>query len=324
MNERDILPADLEPDGLEPSVPATPDPVAPVAGVLVDRFITHLEVERGLSPNTIRAYASDLARYLEWSSRAGFDPLRLSHRQLRGYLAELDRARYARRTIARRLAAVRSFFAYLVTEGVVESDPSTVLSAPKQQRRLPRVVSDDALTALLDAPDRSTPAGVRDASLLELLYATGMRVSELTGLTMSSVDLAQGQVVVLGKGSKERILPIHPRAAALLHAYATEARPRLARPDSPSALFLSTRGRALSPEAVRRIINRRLQAAGSCAHVSPHALRHTFATHLLEAGADLRTVQELLGHIALSTTQIYTHVSMKRLQDVHRNAHPRG
>jgi integrase/recombinase XerD len=292
--------------------------------VLVDRFVTHLDVERGVSPHTVKAYASDLACYLEWAARAGVDPVRLTHRQLRGYLAELDAARYARRTIARRLASVRSFFAYLVTEDLVGSDPSTVLSAPKQTRRLPRVVPADALSALLDSPDLSTPAGLRDAAVLELLYATGIRVSELTGLRIDAVDLAQGQAIVMGKGSKERLVPIHRRAVQLLRDYLERARPHLARPDSADAVFLSTRGNALSPEAVRRIINRHLASAGSTAHVSPHALRHTFATHLIEAGADLRTVQELLGHVALSTTQIYTHVSMKRLQDVHRDAHPRG
>ena len=306
------------------SVPDAREEPLTEAALLVDRFVTHLAVERGLSPNTVRAYSADLARYLEWAARAGVDPLRLTHRQLRLYLAELDRARYARRTVARRLASVRSFFGYLVTEGVLESDPSSVLSAPKTSRRLPRAVPDEALQALLETPDTSTVTGLRDAALLELLYATGIRVSELTGMSTSSLDLGQGQVVVFGKGSKERIVPIHQRAARLLRGYLSDARPSLSRPDSPDALFLSTRGRALSPEAVRRIINRQLSTAGIAAHVSPHMLRHTFATHLLEGGADLRTVQELLGHIALSTTQIYTHVSMKRLQDVHRNAHPRG
>ncbi len=305
-----------------PVVDSSVDPSE--AGVLVDRFLVHLGVERGMSPNTLRAYSSDLARYLEWATRANVDPIRLNHRQLRLYLAELDRAGYARRTVARRLAAVRSFFTYLVTEGVVESDPSSVLTSPKQQRRLPRIVPDDALTALLNAPDRSTPTGMRDAALLELLYATGIRVSELTGLSVRSLDLTQGQIIVFGKGAKERIVPVHRHAVGLLREYLGEGRPHLVRPDSPDTLLLSTRGRRLSPEAVRRIINRHLAEAGSAVHVSPHALRHTFATHLVEAGADLRTVQELLGHIALSTTQIYTHVSMKRLQDVHRNAHPRG
>jgi len=291
---------------------------------LVDRFIVHLSVERGLSPHTVRAYSADLARYLEWADRAGTDPIVISHRQIRRYLAELDQAGYARRTVARRLAAVRSFFGFLVAEGLAPSDPSTVLASPKVQRRLPRLVPDDTLAKLLDVPAEPTSVDIRDAALLELLYATGMRVSELTGLTLGSLDLAQGQLVAFGKGSKERLLPLHRTAVERLRAYLRDARPGLAKPDSPDAVFLSTRGRALSPEAVRRIITRRLNAVGSVTSVSPHALRHTFATHLVDAGADLRTVQELLGHIALSTTQIYTHVGMKRLQDVHRDAHPRA
>ena len=297
-------------------------PTDPAA--LVDRFLVHLSVERGLSPHTIRAYSADLARYLEWADRAGVDPICISHRQIRRYLAELDRAGYARRTVARRMAAVRSLFGFLVSEGLAPSDPSTVLSSPKVPRRLPKVVPDDVLAKLLEVPAEPTPVDIRDTALFELLYATGMRVSELTGLTQGSLDLAQGQVVAFGKGSKERLLPLHRTAIERLLAYLRDARPVLAKPDSSDAVFLSTRGRPLSPEAVRRIITKRLNATGSAASVSPHALRHTFATHLVEAGADLRTVQELLGHIALSTTQIYTHVSMKQLQDVHRKAHPRG
>jgi integrase/recombinase XerD len=300
------------------------DNQAAEAAALVDRYIAHLDIERGLSRHTVRAYSADLARYLEWADRSGVDPIRLSHRQIRRYLAELDQAGYARRTVARRLAAVRSFFGYLVAEGLAPSDPSGVLSSPKVTRRLPRVVPDEALASLLDVPADPTPSNLRDAAILELLYATGMRVSELTGLGLGSLDLAQGQLTAFGKGSKERLLPLHRVATNRLRTYLLDGRPKLARPDSPDAVFLSTRGNALSPEAVRRIITNRLKQAGSAASVSPHALRHTFATHLVEQGADLRTVQELLGHIALSTTQIYTHVSMKRLQDVHRDAHPRA
>ena len=294
------------------------------ASKLVDRFLTHLAVERGYSPHTVRAYATDLAMYLDWAGRTHVDPLGLSHRQLRLYLAELDRAGYARRTVARRVASLRSFFAFLLAEGALSSDPSAVLMAPKVPSRLPRVVPDETLRALLDAPDDTTPTGLRDGALLELLYATGIRVGELVGLKIGDVDLAQGQAVVFGKGSKERIVPLHRHAAARIRLYLQEGRPRLVREQATDALFLSTRGRPLSPEAVRRILDRHLTATGASVSVSPHALRHTFATHLVEGGADLRTIQELLGHIALSTTQIYTHVSMKRLQDVHRTAHPRA
>lgn len=294
------------------------------APALVDRFLTHLAIERGASPHTVRAYGSDLARYLEWAERAGLDPLRLSHRQLRLYLMELDRAAYARSTIGRRLSAVRSLFAFLVTEGVIESDPSSVLSAPIAPRRLPKTLPDDDLEALLNAPDPATPAGLRDRAILELLYACGLRISELATLELANVDLAQGQIKVMGKGSKERIVPVYPLAVTRLRDYLASGRPRLTRDSQSGFVFLSTRGRALSADAVRRIFNRHLAATGSARALSPHALRHTFATRLLESGADLRTVQELLGHVALSTTQIYTHLGTKRLQDVHKNAHPRA
>lgn len=291
---------------------------------LVQRFLRHLEVERGLSPNTVRAYRADLERYLEWAERSGVDPITLDHRALRRYLSELDRARYARTTVKRRLSAVRSFFAFASEYDAVGSDPSAVLSSPKSPARLPRVVPSDVLAALLDAPDPETPAGVRDRALLELLYATGARVSEISSLDMSGLDLAQGQITVMGKGSRERIVPLHPLAMERLRAYLISARPGFVRPNSPDAVFLSTRGNRLSSDAIRRLFRRYVQSTGATGQHSPHAMRHTFATHLLDSGADLRTVQELLGHIALSTTQTYTHVSVKRLKDVHGSTHPRG
>lgn len=294
------------------------------AAQLVDRFLTYLAVEKGSSANTIRAYAADLARYLEWAGRADVNPLALSHREMRLYLAELDSAGYARRTVARRLSAVRAFFGYLAAEGLVTTDPSAALLTPKLPRRLPKVIQSEPLSALLDAPDISTPVGIRDAAVLELLYATGMRVGELSGIRIGDVDPAQGQVRVTGKGSKQRIIPVHERALSIIARYLREARPSLAGRDSDDHLFLSTRGLPLSEHAVRRLFKRYLVAAGVPASSTPHALRHTFATHLLEGGADLRTVQELLGHVALTTTQIYTHVSMRRLRDVHRDAHPRA
>ncbi len=294
------------------------------APVLVDRFLGHLSVERRTSPNTVRAYAADLARYLEWAQRSGIDPITLTHRQLRGYLAELDRAGYARRTIARRLSAVRSLFAYLVAEGLAPSDPSSVLTAPKIPARLPKIVPADGLLAMLESPDPTTPTGIRDRVVLELLYATGARVSEIAELRLGGLDLAQEQMTVMGKGSKERIVPLHRKAVDTIRTYLSEGRPRLVKPASDDHLLLSTRGRPLSADAIRRIFKRAAEKAGEAHSLSPHSMRHTFATHLVEAGADLRTVQELLGHVALSTTQIYTHLSVKRLQDVHGKAHPRA
>ena len=290
----------------------------------VDRFLNHLAVERGVSPNTVRAYSADLQRYLEWAERTGVDPIELTHRQMRRYLAELDQAGYARRTVARRLSAIRSLFAFLVTEGLAASDPSSVLLAPKVPTRLPKLIPNEALTALLEAPDDSAPLGLRDRAILELLYATGARVSEISGLTLAHLDLAQGQITVMGKGSKERIIPIHRAAAGILRRYLTEGRPSVVKSTDAGVVFLSTRGLPLSADAIRRIFKRYVDSVGAAHSLSPHAMRHTFATHLIEGGADLRTVQELLGHVALSTTQIYTHLSMRRLQDVHRTAHPRA
>ncbi len=296
---------------------------------LVGRFLAHLEVIRGLSPHTIRAYRSDLERYLEWAARTNVDPLRLTHRQLRLYLAELDKACYSRKTIARRLASVRSLFTYLCSEGIVDSNPASVLATPRLEKQLPRTVPDDVLTALLDAPDPSTDVGRRDRAVLECLYATGARVSEISGIDIAALDLDQGLVRVTGKGDKQRILPLHQAAVHRLSRYLEEARPAFVRrgdfsTDDADALFLSVRGSRLSPDAIRRLVRRYVAACGANTRVSPHTLRHTFATHLLEQGADLRTVQELLGHVALSTTQIYTHLGRRRLSDMHKSAHPRG
>jgi site-specific recombinase XerD len=199
------------------------------------------------------------------------------------------------------------------------------IGAPKLPARLPKVVPADLLAALLEAPDRSTPSGLRDAAILELLYAAGLRVGEVEGLDLGGLDLAQGQVRVLGKGSKERIVPVHRLAAQRLRDWLRDGRPRLAKADkSTEAVFLNRLGTRYSAGAVRRMMAAYLREIGGPAGLTPHALRHTFATHLLEGGADLRTVQELLGHVALSTTQIYTHVSVRRLRDIHRDAHPRA
>jgi site-specific recombinase XerD len=272
----------------------------------------------------VRAYSADIARFIEWGERCGVHPLEMTHRQARRYLAELDAARYARTTVARRLSAIRSLFRYLAEEGVVDSDPTAVLASPKIARRLPRTVPADELALLLEAPDRDTPVGLRDRALLELLYAGGLRIAELTGLSLGGVDLRGGMVTVMGKGERERSVPLYPEALDRIGDYLRTGRPALVRTESTDRLFLSVRGRPLSPDAARRIFTRHLRSVGCSAGITPHTMRHTFATHLLDQGADLRTIQELLGHVALSTTQIYTHVSMKRLQEVHRHAHPRA
>ena len=193
-----------------------------------------------------------------------------------------------------------------------------------QPARLPRLVPSEAIDTILNAPDDQTAVGLRDSAILELLYASGARVSEVSGLTLGDLDLTQSQMTVMGKGSKERLIPLHRIAIAKLRRYLADSRPLLSLDTSPDRVFLSSRGLPLSADAIRRLFKRYLAQAGVATTLSPHAMRHTFATHLVEAGADLRTIQELLGHVALSSTQIYTHLSRKRLQDVHRNAHPRA
>jgi tyrosine recombinase XerC len=291
---------------------------------LVDRYLAYLRAERNVSPQTVRAYSADLARYLEWAERTSADPLGPDPRILRRYLTELDAARYARRTIARRLSAVRSWMAYLNREGVLAHDPASVVATPKLPARLPRLVPTDLLAQLLDAPGRDTPAGLRDRAVLELLYATGARVSEVVGLDLADVDLVAGQVRVTGKGDKQRILPMYREAIARIDAYVKAGRPKMRPAAGEQAVFLNRNGTRLTDGGVRRMLRRYLDALGAAGGVTPHTFRHTFATHLLEAGADLRTVQDLLGHVALSTTQIYTHLGVQRLQKVHRDAHPRA
>jgi tyrosine recombinase XerC len=289
----------------------------------VEGFLTHLRAERGLSPNTLRAYASDLASFERWAGRKELDPLGIDHRDIRRYLADLDRARYARRTIGRRLSALKAFLGYCVRQGVIANDPAAVLSAPKPEGRLPRTVRPELLQRLLEAPDAATPLGLRDRAILELLYATGIRVGELVGLDVDDLDLEQGLVTVMGKGSRERTVPLHRVASRSLRDYLRDARPRLAKQAS-SALFLGRTGKRLGARGVRARVDSYLRDLASGERVTPHMLRHSFATDLLEAGADLRTVQELLGHVALSTTQTYTHLSTTRLKEIHRGAHPRA
>jgi integrase/recombinase XerD len=298
--------------------------ITPSPGDLVDRFLRYLIEERNVSPQTVRAYSSDLARYLEWADRAGTDPLAADPRVLRRYLADLDRAKYSRGTIARRLSAIRSLFAYLNREGVLEHDPASVVASPKRPARLPRLVPTDVLAQLLDAPGEGTPTDLRDRAILELLYATGARVSELSTLDCGDADLASGQIKVTGKGDKQRILPLHPEAVSRLRVYLIDGRPKLKPGPAQSAAFLNRSGTRLTDGGIRRMLKRHLDAIGAASGVTPHTFRHTFATHLLEGGADLRTVQDLLGHVALSTTQLYTHLGVQRLQRVHRDAHPRA
>lgn len=295
----------------------------------IDGFLTQMREARGASPATLRAYAEDLRQLAEFLEAGGladaWEKVRPSH--LRRFLAALHSDDYARTSVARKLSAIRSFYRHLRARELASADPTVGLVAPRRRRRLPRFLYQSDLEKLLSAPDPSTPLGLRDRALLETLYATGLRVSELVGLTVSQVAEA-AELQVMGKGGRARIVLLGEPARRALARYLEAARPHLLsrRPDGDDdgALFLNARGGRLTDRGVRRIVHKHLLKACAQHDIGPHALRHTFATHLLEAGADLRAVQELLGHASLATTQIYTHVTRGRLREVYEQAHPRA
>lgn len=279
----------------------------------------------GASENTVAAYRRDLAGFVAWVERAGItDPGAVDRLVLRRYLAFLSTTRHARTTVARKASSLRRYFGWLVRTGVLDDDPTRSLSAPRGDSRLPRVLRADEVAALLDDPpaaidDDPPPVRLRDDAVLELLYGSGLRVGELCGLDTDAVELATASVVVWGKGGKQRRVPISEPARAAVVGWLEHGRAALAGPDAAAALFVNRRGRRLTPRDVRRLLDRRATAP-----THPHALRHTFATHLLDGGADLRTVQELLGHADLATTQVYTHVSVQQLRTIYDRTHPRA
>ncbi len=277
------------------------------------------------SSATVRAYNSDLGGFVSWATEQGIvGPRRVTRRQLRGHLAHLTTAGRAPRTIARRLSCLRRYFGWLCRTGRIDADPSLGLGAPKGEGRLPRVLRADELEILLDRPTEAAVSGgetqqARDDLILELLYGSGLRVAELCSLDLASVASSESLITVWGKGAKQRRVPVNESTLGALRRW-LRLRDGLVAPETPpGALFLNQRGKRMTPRDVRRVVERRAPAP-----THPHALRHTFATHLLDGGADLRTVQELLGHSSLGTTQLYTHVSRERLQAVHRTTHPRG
>ena len=293
----------------------------------VDEFLRHLTVVRNLSENTVRAYGIDLHSFGEWVSRRGVDPYAVSHRQLRGYLAEQTRAGYSAKTINRRLSAIRALYRWLVHEGRTTQDAVAAIASPKLARSLPHSMTDEEARRLIAACAGDGPEDGRDRALMELLYATGARISEAAGLAIDDLDFPQSQVRLFGKGSKERIVPMYAAAVDAVRTYVMRDRPVLAargRAAAGRSLFVSARGNPMTADALRKRFELRVAQAGLPHDITPHAMRHTFATEVLSGGADLRSVQELLGHESLSTTQIYTHLSVERLKDATRQAHPRG
>jgi site-specific recombinase XerD len=294
--------------------------VAAVTEEILGEFERHLRAERNLSAHTVRAYLGDVTHLLEHVGTGAELDIHL----LRGWLAAQHAAGLSRSTLARRTAAARSFTAYAHRRGILAQDPGLLLGTPKSGRPLPKVLRRDEAAALLDgAPGGDEPQQLRDRAVLELLYASGLRVGELCGLDVDDLDDGRRTVRVLGKGAKERTVPMGIPAATAIDDWLRRGRPALAAPRGGPALFLGARGGRLHPTIVRRVLHERL-ADGELTDLTPHGLRHSAATHLLEGGADLRSVQEILGHSSLATTQLYTHVSAERLKSTYRQAHPRA
>jgi tyrosine recombinase XerC len=319
-------------EGLAPPAQPGGQELAPLAKHAVEVFLAHLRDERGLAANTVAAYERDVVQFFRFAGRARvLDPATVDALLLRRFLAQLRTRGLADSSVARKAAALRACFRLLARRGLIGSNPAADLGAPRGPRRLPVVLKQRQVEALLARPEPVDPVGLRDRAVLELLYATGMRVGELCGLTLDDVDLRAEVARVHGKGGKERMVPFGEPAREALRAYLSEGRAAMlpnARDRSPAhgehALFFNRRHRPMTPRDVRGMIQRYRAGLGVPAETSPHTLRHSFATHLLEGGADLRSVQELLGHVALTTTQTYTHLSNERLRRVYEDAHPRA
>ena len=292
---------------------------------LLERFLNYLQIVRNASPYTIKNYRNDIGQFLAYCKDQGVESLEQVDRLLlRRYLAELDAVGYVKASIARRVAELRSFGDFLVREEILASNTFRTISAPRVPRRLPQYLTVAEVEALLLLPDTSTPRGARDRAIIEVLYGAGLRVSELVALDVGDVDFAQAQLLVMGKGGKERIGLLGRPAMRAVWAYLETGRPVLLGRQPTSALWLNHRGGRLTVRGVALMLAKAGEQAGIRTRVSPHVLRHSFATHLLDGGADLRVVQELLGHANLVTTQIYTHVSQSRAREVYMRAHPRS
>lgn len=293
---------------------------------LIQSFLDVLANEKHYSHNTIISYQKDLELFYYFTKETGLDdPKKIDYQSIREFLNHLYQKKYSNRAIARHISSLRSFYKYLKKEQIIDQNPMVLISNPKIEKKLPKVVYPKELETILSTPDLTTPLGIRDALILELLYATGIRVSELVNIKLTNVDIIQKQIKILGKGSKERIVLYGTRCATLLDNYLKTVRPSLINEClSEDYLLLSKTGRPINTREIRYIIDDVVRKTGLKIHISPHVLRHTFATDLLNNGADLRSVQQLLGHESLSTTTIYTHITNERLRHVYLNAHPRA
>ncbi|MCG0277638.1 MAG: site-specific tyrosine recombinase XerD [Thermanaeromonas sp.] len=291
---------------------------------LLDEFLYYLAIERGLAENTLASYHSDLEQFFDYLSKAGVTSLKESNRGLIiAYLMHLKKQGRSPATVSQHLAAIRSFYQFLLREGILSSDPTATLESPRQVKKLPKVLTVQEVELLLRQPQPQTPSGLRDKAMLELLYASGLRVSELVALNIDQINLKEEYVRCLGKGSRERVIPIGSIACFHLENYLRHGRGKLLKDKREKALFINQQGKRLTRQGCWKIIKAYARAAG-LSNITPHTLRHSFATHLLENGADLRSVQELLGHADISTTQIYTHLTQRKIREIYNHTHPRS
>jgi integrase/recombinase XerC len=295
---------------------------------LIDEFLITLRTEKAASRYTLASYSTDLLQFRQFLAGRGSTDLAavvaVTNVDIREYLAEMRAKGNSKRTMARKLSALRSFYRFLILTGRLEKNPAKAVASPKLDKRLPRFLDEPVMERLLACPDRNTQAGLRDRAILEILYGCGLRVGELVGLDLDDVDSSLGYVRAYGKGKKERLVPIGSSAIEALGSYLAAGRPRFRPSEGEPAIFLNRSGTRLTSRSVMRLLDRYVAQLALTIDVSPHVLRHTFATHLLEGGADLRSVQEMLGHASLSTTQIYTHVTRARMAEVYKKAHPRA
>jgi len=292
-------------------------------------FADYLSAEKNLSPNSIDAYTRDLKQFAAFIKKRELSLSDIDHRLIRNYLGFLQQNKYGRKSIARKLSSVRAFYSFQQKKGSLAKNPASIISAPKLERKLPKFLKENALDELLSAPDIKTPQGLRDRAMLEVLYATGIRVGELITLNLDSINYGTFEVKVLGKGRKERIVPVHKTAADAVRDYIKGGRKIFAKKrkqdkGATTALFLNHNGERITAHGVRYIMAKYIRQIGLSKGITPHSIRHSFATHLLEAGADLRYVQELLGHVDLSSTQVYTHLNKVLLRDIYKRSHPRA
>jgi len=294
-------------------------------GEFLREFLNYLYVERGLAQNTIDSYRRDLEKFTVFLKNQGFYDLKnIKRESIVNYLFSLNQEGRAAATVARHTAAIKAFFKFLFQEGYLKENPAADLERPKQDKKLPKFLTLEEVDKLLDGPVLATPAGIRDKAMLELLYATGLRVSELVNLGINNLNLEVGYVRCLGKGSKERIIPLGQKAIESLSTYLQRGRSKLLKNRREQGLFLNNHGKKMTRQGFWKILKAYTKKVGIEKEISPHVLRHSFATHLLENGADLRAVQEMLGHADISTTQIYTHITRNKISQVYRQAHPRA